>query len=94
MVLEIDDTLSLPIYAATEVAAIPEGKDAKWSLQIPSYSWQVLSKEVEFYSRYGLIPPGFDHSFHVTLGGVQNNMGGPAYFWGSRVALWRFQKNP
>jgi len=67
-----------PKFEATKAAGIPQGKDAYWEFaNAPTYAWQTLSQEVALLMDHGLIPPGNNHSLHVTVGGVNSLGGGP-----------------
>ena len=64
-------------FAETELAGIPTGADAYWEFaNKPTYSWKTLATEVSLLMQSGLIPNGYEHSLHVTLGGVSPKGGG------------------
>ncbi len=66
-----------PRYQATVEAGIPRGKDAYWEFaNLPTYHWETLATELDFLFRRQLIPEGFEHSLHVTVGGVDLAGGG------------------
>lgn len=68
-----------PKFEATRAAGIPAGSDAYWEFaNAPCYSWTTLATEVGVLMRSGLIPTGYNHSLHVTLGQVEPTGGGMA----------------
>ncbi len=72
-----DDVLK-PQYKATQANGIPAGNDAYWEFaHEPTYSWRTLATETDLLFKSGLIPEGYDHSLHVTLGGIAQKGGGP-----------------
>lgn len=73
------DNQNLPRYEATRAAGIPKGKDAFWEFaNAPAYSWRTLAAEVNLLFDAGLVPAGYRHSLHVTLGGAEPGNGGMA----------------
>lgn len=77
---QMQDDCMRPLYEATENAGIPRGGDAYWEFaNAPAYHWKTLASEVSLLFQCGLIPSGHEHSLHITLGGIENKTGGPAY---------------
>lgn len=73
------DTVTLPKYQATLAAGIPQGNDAYWEFaNAPTYNHTTLAAETGLLFDAGLIPIGYEHSLHVTLGGVGAKGGGMA----------------
>lgn len=65
-------------YKRTVEIGIPRGKDHYWEFaNSPTYSWQLLSKEVDLLMGIGYIPEGKAHAMHITLGGLSVKGGGP-----------------
>lgn len=78
-----------PWYEATKEAGIPQGNDAFWEFaNSPTYAWQTLAAEVGLLFDSSLIPSGFDHSLHVTLGGLEIGRGGMGYILGGLELLF------
>ncbi len=70
------DQMTRPRFEATLKAGIPKGKDAYWEFaNSPAYSWRTLGLELDFLMDYGLLPEGYQHSLHVTLGGIKTDHG-------------------
>lgn len=72
----LDRTLK-PRYESTVIMGIPAGSDAYWEFaNAPTYHWKTLATEVGLLFDVGLIPTGYDHSLHVTVGGLRESGGG------------------
>jgi len=66
-----------PKYEATKEMGVPAGSDAYWEFaNNPTYLWETLAYEVSLLMKLGLIPEGYEHSLHVTLGGMSVEGGG------------------
>lgn len=65
-------------YEATVQMGIPKGNDGYWEFaHSPAYAWQTVAEEVDILMDRGLIPTGFPHAMHITLGGIAIEGGGP-----------------
>lgn len=78
----------IPKYELTEQVGIPRGNDAFWEFaHSPTFAHETLAAEVGILFDAKLIPDGYGHSLHVTLGNIDIHGGGPAIVVGALELL-------